>query len=438
MSDVQVAVGYTIRPWRSELQRHARDFVTGVEIQVYRDHRALKAAHFDALLLDGSSSLLDASLMMHCADRQIPVAAVYTPEDDADGSELARVEALGVSIVDPSALDDLLTTFSRRGPVEPGASTRTELPPPQADLPVRTGQVIAVGGPGGAGTTEVAVGLATAASQKGRTILVDVDEMRPTVARRLGLTLTPHIVNAVDDVSYLARSATTADLDARVAAVTARPAVANPKGLPFDVIVGLPSSAEWQSLQPERVIDLLLILRRLYATVILRLGPSLEDLTRWVDRFGVSRACAADADRVVSVADGSPSGVAESVDWIAELREVTQTPVDLVVNRVPSGRYRRAEMTEVLEAAVGASVASVHSVRYDKTVPDRSWFGDLPRKGTAFKDISAIADAIVASQPEPPTVPSDAAATGTGASGATASAEDGPDPTPEPDVTAAL
>ncbi len=391
MNDVQVAVGHTVRPWRSELQRHARDFVTGVQIQVYRDGRALQAAHFDALLLDGSSSLLDASLMAHCAEHQIPVAAVYDPRDDADGSERARVKALGVSMVHPSTLDDLLVTFSRRGPAGTDAAEAAVTDPVEPTTSPWLGQVIAVGGPGGSGTTEVAVGLAAAAAASGRTILVDIDELRPSVARRLGLTLSPHIINAIDEVSYLWRTSDQHALDAQVAAVLARPAVANPHGLPFDVIAGLPSASEWASVPPDRLADLLTVLRRLYATIVLRLGPSLEDLSRWIDRFAASRLGAREADRIVSVADGSPTGVAESLDWLAELHEVTDTSVDLVVNRVPPGKFRRAELAEVLEQAAGSSVASVSSIRYDKTLGDRSWFGELPTKGVAVKDISTIA-----------------------------------------------
>ena len=408
MSDVQVAVGYTARPWRSELQRHARDFVTGVQIQVYRDSRALQAARFDALLLDGSSSLLDAALMAHCAEHQIPVAAVYDPRDDPDGSERIRVESLGVSMVHPSTLDDLLVTFSRRGPVESDRTDPGISEPTAPEATTWTGQVIAVGGPGGSGTTEVAIGLATAAAASGRTILVDVDEIRPSVARRLGLTLAPHLVNAVDEVSHLWRSTDLDLLNTRIAGVLAGPAVANPEGLPFDVIAGLPSASEWASVPPDRLADLVTVLRKLYATIFLRLGPSLEDLTRWIDRFGASRLGAAEADRVVSVADGSPTGVAESIDWLAELRELTDTPVDLVVNRAPPGRFRRAELAEVLERSVGTAVASVNSVRFDKTLSERSWFGDLPTKGTAAKDIGSIARQIVGQHPStvpPPPAP---------------------------------
>ena len=406
MTDIRVAVGHTVRPWRSELQRHARDFVTGVQIQVYRDGRALQAAHFDALLLDGSSSLLDASLMAHCADHQIPVAAVYDPRDDVDGSERARVEALGVAMVHPSTLDDLLVTFSRRGPAgtDPAAAAIADPAAPQA--PTWLGQVIAVGGPGGSGTTEVAVGLAAAAAASGRTILVDIDELRPSVARRLGLTLSPHIINAIDEVSHHWRTNDQGTLDALVASVLARPAVANPHGLPFDVIAGLPSASEWASVPPDRLADLLTVLRRIYATILLRLGPSLEDLSRWIDRFGASRLGAREADRIVSVADGSPTGVAESLDWLAELREVTDTSVDLVVNRVPPGKFRRAELAEVLEQAAGGSVASVNSVRFDKTLSDRSWFGELATKGVATKDISAVASRLLDQRPTPPATPS--------------------------------
>ncbi len=415
MADVVIAVGHTIRPWRGELQRYARDFVTGVTIQVFRDQRALDATRFDALLLDGSSSLLNPSLMEQMADRQIPVAAVYDRDEDRDGEEYRKIEALGVSMVEPGALDDLIVTFSRRGPAQatgdaaPGPAATT------ADAPTISvnGTVIAIGGPGGSGTTEVAVMLAARmAAKKRSTILVDIDEFRPSVARRLGFALTPHIVNAVEALSYLSPYATAEEIRGRIQGVLAEAAVANANGLPFDAIAGLPSGSDWHSIAPDRIPSLAQALSRAYEVVILRLGPSLEDLSRWIDRFGASRSAVLAADRVISVADASPTGIAESIDWLADLRELTDEPIRVVVNRVPPGKFRKAEMVETLERAIGEGVVGIHTVRFDKTLPDRSWFGDLPSHGNAMKDIDRIASALtpadVAPAEPPPPPPPDA------------------------------
>ena len=418
MADVNVAVAYTIRPWRSEIQRYARDFVTGVQIQVYRDMRQLERAQFDTLLLDATSAALDPGFMARLAEQKVPVAAVYDVADDPHGTDLARIRASGVSTVDSQSLGDLLVTISRRTPVvdrnraTPAGGTVDDGAVAQQAQTV--GTTIAIGGPGGAGVTEIAVGLAHAMSDRFRTILVDVDEMRPSVARRLGLGLAPHIVTATEEIGHLETTLPLATVRERVAAVLAQPAVANPNGLPFDVISGLPTSTDWPSMSVEGVENVIIALRRIYDVVLLRVGPSLEDMSRWVDRFAVSRLAAATSDRIVSVADGSPTGIAESLDWLADLHELRTTGIDLVVNRVPSGKFRRAELTEVLTAAVGEdAVSTVSSVRFDKALPDRSWAGALATRGPSTKDIAALARRI-APQPHarPDAVPSPPVAAG--------------------------
>lgn len=410
MADVNVAVAYTIRPWRNELQRYARDFVTGVQIQVYRDMRQLERAQFDTLLLDATSAALDPGFMARLAEEQIPVAAVYDLADDPHGTELAKIQASGVSTVESQSLGDLLVTISRRTPVaDRGHTVQPEGPSaesPASDRAQTIGTTIAIGGPGGAGVTEIAVGLANAMSDRFRTILVDVDEMRPSVARRLGLGLAPHIVTATEEIGHLEASMPAGTIRQRVDAVLAQPAVANPNGLPFDVISGLPTSTDWPSMSVEGVENVILALRKVYDVVLLRVGPSLEDMSRWVDRFAVSRMAAATSDRIVSVADGSPTGIAESLDWLADLHELRTSGIDLVVNRVPAGKFRRAELAEVLTSAVGEdAVSTVSTVRFDKALPDRSWAGALATRGPSTKDIAALARLIAPQaqpQPEPP------------------------------------
>jgi MinD-like ATPase involved in chromosome partitioning or flagellar assembly len=349
--------------------------------------------------------------MARLAEQQIPVAAVYDVADDPHGTELAKIQACGVSTVEPESLGDLMVTISRRTPVIARGGHAAPADAPVSDGSTAqqaqtVGTTIAIGGPGGAGVTEIAVGLAHAMSDRFRTILVDVDEMRPSVARRLGLGLAPHIVTATEEIGHLGTSMPVATVRQRVDAVLAQPAVANPNGLPFDVISGLPTSTDWPSMSVEGVENVIIALRRVYDVVILRVGPSLEDMSRWVDRFAVSRMAAATSDRIVSVADGSPTGIAESLDWLADLHELRTTGIDLVVNRVPSGRFRRAELTEVLTAAVGEdAVSTVSSVRFDKALPDRSWAGALATRGPSTKDIAALARLIAPqtrAKPEPP------------------------------------
>ena len=47
-------------------------------------------------------------------------------------------------------------------------------------------------------------------------------------------------------------------------------------------------------------------------------SPLIEDLTRWGDRFGLSRYVLANADSVVGVAEPTPRGMLRYLDWFAD------------------------------------------------------------------------------------------------------------------------
>ena len=104
----------------------------------------------------------------------------------------------------------------------------------------RTGTVTVVGGPPGAGQREVAIGLAAALGEVMSVLLIDANESSPGVARRLGLRLQPHLLDAVDLVA-----------GGDIASALARPAPQlTSSKLPFDVVAGLPAASEWQRCSP--------------------------------------------------------------------------------------------------------------------------------------------------------------------------------------------
>ena len=74
------------------------------------------------------------------------------------------------------------------------------------------------------------------------TVLVDCNESSPGVARRLGLRLQPHVLDAVE--------LATAGGDLRRGAGRSRPESVPAPRLPFDVMAGLPAPSEWQRFPP--------------------------------------------------------------------------------------------------------------------------------------------------------------------------------------------
>ena len=344
MSELVVGVVSSARPWRSALQRHVRDHAAGVALRVVRDSRVALEEHVDVLVVDDETSFLDAAFLGALRERRVTVAGVYDPtEADAHGEAVLR--RLGVDVVVPATLapEDLLAHLAEvrpaRGPDDAfdelvagldlaGAEAPAEAPP---------AELVAVGGPPGSGATEVAVALAAALSARARTVLVDVDEVRPGVARRLQLGVHPHVLTALDLVRGVALGDAAAPAEASggeypLARILARPAPGGPAAsLPFDVVAGLADPRDWAVLRGDDVLALFDELLGPWRYAVANLGPSLEDLSRWVDRYGARRRgawprCAAARGRRPRSAGGEQKPRGSS--WGAGRRHVVAAGVE--------------------------------------------------------------------------------------------------------------
>ena len=208
-------------------------------------------------------------------------------------------------INDSVAPTAMLEMLARLRPRDTFDEIVAHLEPPSAS---RSGRRYVVGGPPGAGGREVGIGLAAQLAQHHSTVLVDCNESSPGVARRLGLRLQPHILDAVE----------LAAVDLELTPALAQPADTMPRRLPFDVIVGLPVPSEWQRLSRAGVDALLAACQGGWDHTVVVTSPIVEDLRRWVDRYGLSRDLIANAGTVVGVCEASPRGVLRFVDWLAD------------------------------------------------------------------------------------------------------------------------
>ena len=96
------------------------------------------------------------------------------------------------------------------------------------------------------GATEVAVGLATDAADRGlRTVLVDADDVAPNVAQRLALKLHPNIRTAMDKLQQ--RSGSVAD-------------ALVPHSSGFMTLLGLPDVTDWAEIRAGDAVDVIVSL----------------------------------------------------------------------------------------------------------------------------------------------------------------------------------
>ena len=247
------------------------------------------------------------------------------------------------------------------------------------------GRVCAVGGPpGGCGASEVAVELTRAGRCRGDTsLLVDADEVAPSLAQRLGLPPIPNIRTAIDALFH--------------GAGRLHDALLPVAGGGFELLAGLANPADWPQVRPEEVADVVAELRSLREHVIVNVGPHAEDLPRLggADRYGVTREVLGTADAVVGVGVATPVGVARLISWIAEVVVLAPgTPLHLVVNKVPASRFVRGEVeAEILR---NYAPASLHLLPLDAAVERAAWRGELAGQGPFTRGIEGVANVVLA------------------------------------------
>lgn len=263
------------------------------------------------------------------------------------------------------------------------AAGRSPGPPP--------GGFVVVGGPRGAGSTEVAVALAARSVRRGdRAVVVDADTVTPSLALRMGLPLEPNLCTAVDAAGY---------------------GIGRVPGALFDlgsgwpaVLVGAPNRRAGQALAGPDVAAVGEVLARRY-------GPVLFDVSAGHDGVTddeVLAAVAARAAAVVAVGAPSPIGVVRLIEWVAGVRAVApEAPVHLVVNRAPPVRCRRTELATALTHAVPS--AEVTFVPSDPRVEDAAWAAGLVGRSPFARAVAAVHEGLRAAWSDRGGVGSDAA-----------------------------
>ena len=394
--ELTIGVAFTPREWRAALHRHVRDHVKGVALRVVRDGRMALEEHFDVLVIDDEAPFLSPMLLASLRERAIPVIGLYDP-DDVEGASEGLLERLGVETLLPVDVesDELVDA------VRAAASSHDFLAPrfeeviagldlgDGAEETPRGGRIVAVGGPAGAGATEIAVAVAQVLGGRLRTILVDIDEVAPGVARRLQRALYPHLLTALDGLRGAGLDETPLDGDF-IDASLARPLDSAPD-LPFDVLAGMADPRDWPLVRAEDVEALLGLLARRWPLVTINLGPHLEDLSRFVDRYGPSRAALMGSGQVVGVCEASPRGVLRFLDWLVEASPlIGERPVDVVVNRAPRGGFGQAEVAEALFEHAGPRIASLSFVPEDRHVAKAAWDGRLVPQSRFLRAVAGV------------------------------------------------
>ncbi|MDP8969482.1 MAG: hypothetical protein M3N52_03075 [Actinomycetota bacterium] len=396
MYEPVIALAATPRDWAQRLHRYVADHGGArVRTTVLHSQEAL-AERYDVLLADDTTSFLTHHLLDELRRQGRRLLGVYDPDDPTGKSELLDLGADDVIDRFASAEGFVEAIQALAGPAtarpldqlqDLAGDLDLDLGRPQPGSPaqaVGSGRVTAVGSPsGGCGATEVAIGLATAVGHRGEAcVLVDADEVAPSVAQRLGLPLYPNLRAAVDAVEH--RAGPVAD------------ALRSVPGSGFKVLAGLSNPRDWTELRAGETLDVIRHLASTHPQVVVNVGHRIEELpgVGSPPRYGQTRTVLGAADAIVGVGMPTPVGVTRLLEWVADVRTVAAaTPVHLVLNRAPGGMFRRAEVEQELSRTFVP--ASLWFVPDDVRVAGAAWSGALVTSGPFAKAVTTIADEIL-------------------------------------------
>ena len=404
MSELTVGVVASTRAWRSELQAYVRNHVSGVRMVVLREPRALLDEAFDVVVIDDVASLLNRHTIRKLRQRGVGIVGVYDPDED-DGAGSRRLTELGVDVTVPAgaSAEELLDQIALFGPATAFHDEVQEyldaLEPTAPNLAAEgagtegPGLVAVTGVTGEPAGVEVAAAMATVMAGRGeRVIVVDVNEVAPTLARSLAYALEPNLLSALDALRH-------------GSGVGADPLAVRSPGasgtVAWDAIVGLANTADWDQLRDADLLSLLEELRGRWDRVVAVTGPHVEELgALGPGRFAASRATLGAADAVVGVAPATRLGVLAWLDWAADVADLLgPRPLWAVLERVPRSPFKAAELEDALRANVAPEqLGGVWFLPADPRVEEAAWQAAPLRRGPFVR---AVADMVAALAPAP-------------------------------------
>lgn len=407
IGELSFAFGNTLDGRIQRWSGHIADHGPGHVVDTVAERRSLFDREYRILVVAADSPLVDPDMVEQLRARGRAVMAVWDPAMPRTKEMAVRLGADAILDADAGPEDFVRAALALAGDWEeplgadddwqepaPGVVTTEELlpaaraphrpTPPPPPAPRRGGAFrLVVCGPAGDEAAVVAVELARASSGgRRRVVLVDANELNPSVVQQLSLPVLPNLRIAVDAVRDRHHRLTDALLPV-------------PAGQ-FWVLGGLADPGQWAEVTPAEVAAVVDELADGCEVVVVQAAPVAEDLGGYGGpaRFGITRRLLADADRVVGVAVASPRGVAQLAAWLPDVRAAApQAPVDLVMTRAPDDRFRRAELTERLQEDLAP--ASVTLLPADSRVERAVWDGTLVRRGPFRRAVTDLAAAVI-------------------------------------------
>ena len=387
MPEPEVALVFSPEAWVEGLHRHLTDHGGARVRQVIVDPSLAFDEEYGTLVVSHRWPGLTRTFVDAVHRRGRCLLGVFDPEEPAGREFLGSLGVDRVLAADAS-MAEFVDSFTALAPErhQPAPSVSAlEAAVDGRRLPAtiangdrsRSWRLLAVGGTPGAGATELAIAFTAALRrQGGRAVLVDADEVVPSIAQRLGLPIEPNLRSAIESVEY-----GMGDVDATIARVARE----------LDALSGLPNVGAWSQVRPSEVLDVIEEIARTRQLVIANVASRLEDVGRGGrSRYGISRAVVGDATDVIGVAPATPVGVTRLLGWVSDVRALNAgATIHLAVNRAPRDAFRKAELEQEIRRTFDA--ASLVFLPHDPRVEAAAWSGTLVAYGPYARAVAELA-----------------------------------------------
>ncbi len=348
---------WTHRPWLRSVSDHARSDPRLGGLLIANDVEGVDVDEADVVLVDATRPGVTPDEVARLREASVAVVVFADP----DG--LQSADGLAADVTLPwDAEGETTAAVIRRvtgGVVQSG---RDERDPESGTLLAVTGKT----------STELALGLAAGLGRRRRTkvALIDADTYRPRLAQRLDTRAWATAVDLLSVDGLLRMGETSPEFTAC--------------RFGFDLVAGLADPDRWAEVSALGVVRVLAAARRSYDVVVTRV----EDRIEPGERFAPNRRVLALADEIVVGMAPTPIGAAEVVRWAATLRDMTDSPLHLVVARWVGTRSEAK--TLAAEVARNVALASVTVVPSDRRTVRAVWNATLPR-GPAAAAVDRLA-----------------------------------------------
>ena len=378
MHEPEVAIVFTPEIWVEELHRYFTDHGGARVRQLVVDPALAVSEQYSVLIVSWRWPSLTRGLVAQLHEQGRRVLGVGDSLEPASTEFLQSVNVDLVVSCDAAHHEFLEALLLLQA--DPIADAIFGTRSTTASAPASRAPLIAVGGPFGSGKTEVAIEFARALPA----LLVDCDEIAPSIAPRLAVGIEPNLRTAIDAVEFglgvLDDSTTLADAQ-RIA-----------------VVSGLPNVSTWSQIRATEVVRTVRAFQS-SGPVVVDTSSSLDEVghaTR--SRYAVTRALMMEADAICVVARSTPVGAVRLLSWIADLQMLRPgAPVHVVMNLAPTERARVREL--VAEICRSFEPLSITAVPCDRRVDLAGWAGSCVRRGPFTKAAGHALNKIVAQLP---------------------------------------